>query len=269
MTEESVWKRRMRPQFLIIGGQRCGTTSLFRYLEQHPSFVKPRTKEIHYFTRFFEKGDSWYAKQFPRDGRSLLGAHRKDGGRMTAEASPAYLYSVRTPERCHALLPDTKLVAILRDPVERAYSHFRHSVREGYESLEFEAALKQESSRIDGEKDRELTDTAYVSEALRKFSYMDRGLYSEQIGRWLQHYNREELLLLRSEDLFEQPSRTFARLLEFVGLRPWAPAVFEVHNATKNASKIPADLRAEMRRHFEASNAELADRYGDELQWSD
>jgi|SRR5690242_3518862 len=119
------------PHFLIIGAQRCGTTSLFEYLARHPDVAPPSAKELHFFDSEYHKGDAWYRERFP----SLR------NGFITGEATPYYIFHPHTPTRVRDWNSKVKLIVLLRNPVDRAYSHYHHEVRLGTESLDFETAL--------------------------------------------------------------------------------------------------------------------------------
>ena len=133
------------PSVLIIGAQKGGTTSLFSYLVQHPDVLAPLTKEIHYFDLQYDREDKWYRGHFPF-------ARRLERGAVTIDASPYYLPHPLVPARAAQLVPEAKLVAVLRDPVDRALSHYHHEVRAGRESLSFADAIDQEAERLAGEE---------------------------------------------------------------------------------------------------------------------
>jgi sulfotransferase family protein len=199
------------PEFLIIGGQRCGTTSLYRYLAAHPS-VRPATgKELQFLSLYHRRGIRWYRGHFPV----------RPPGTLSFEASPYYLFDPAVPPRAAALLPSsTRFVALLRDPVERAYSHYLHSRAYGVEPLSFADALDAEPARLASGGHR----------ARRQFSYVARGRYAEQLTRWYSHIPRERLLVVRTEEL----TARYGDILSFLGLPP-APAPTERH------TRRPAD----------------------------
>ena len=188
---------RALPDFLIIGAQRAGSSSLFAYVCAHPSVAEPTHKEIHFFDNNWFRGLDWYRRYFPLRARM--------GGRITGEASPYYLFHPAAAGRVAETLPDVRLIAVLRDPVERAYSAYQLARRQGHETLEFEEALAREVERLAGEEERILADPRYASVAHRRFSYRTRGLYAEQLERWYERFPREQLLVVRSEDLFAEP----------------------------------------------------------------
>jgi hypothetical protein len=186
------------PSALIIGAQRSGTSSLFNYLVEHPDVRAPVTKEVHYFDLHFSKPVRWYRGRFPYR-RALC------GGVLTLEASPYYLAHPLAPQRAARLLPEVKLIALLRNPVDRALSHYHHEVRGGRESLSFAEAIEREAERLAGEEERLASDPEYYSFSHHRYSYTTRGLYLRQLRHWVAHYPRAQLLVLQSECLFRDP----------------------------------------------------------------
>lgn len=257
------------PDFLIIGGQRCGTTSLYNYLLGHPQVLAPLVKEPQFFTYRWPSGIGWYRAQFP------LNPRRRSAGStarpaLSFDATPYYLFHPCAADRASAVVPQAKLIALLRDPVERAYSHYQHSVRQGQEPLPFPEALELEPARLAGEEERLRADSHYPGTNHRLFSYASRGLYAEQLERWLRRFPRQSLLVLRSEDLFTDPAHQFRTVLGFLGLPEWEPTEFGVH--TKRSPRPPADMPVQSRRmleeRFAPANRRLERLLAREMAWS-
>ena len=200
------------PRFVILGAQRGGTRSLYEDLTRHPLVQPARTDEVHFFSLFFDRGLRWYQSQFPPLAP----------GQITGEASPYYLFHPLAAKRLHAMLPEAKLIVLLRNPVDRAYSHFQHEVRQGTEPLSFEAAIAAEPERLAGEEARILEDDTYISFTHQHYSYLGRGRYVEQLRRWLSLFPREQLLILQSEAYFRDPGAIVQQVTEFIGLEPHA-----------------------------------------------
>ncbi|HEX2638591.1 MAG TPA: sulfotransferase [Gemmatimonadales bacterium] len=249
------------PSLLILGAQRSGSTSLFNYLVQHPDVLPPLGKEIHYFDLHYQRGLNWYRGRFPY-------AHRLRGGTLTLDASPYYLLHPLAPERAARLLPGAKLVALLRNPVERALSHYQHEVRGGRESLPFERAIEQEAERLSGEEERLRSDPTYYSFNHHRYSYVRRGRYLEQLRRWVEHFPRSQLLVLQSERLFADPVGVTATVHEFLGVRPHRLEHYKpfLHGAYDRA--MPAGVRTRLVEYFEPHNRELYDWLGKEFDWA-
>ncbi|MET8147719.1 sulfotransferase domain-containing protein [Actinoplanes sp. NPDC049668] len=263
--------RRPLPDFLVIGTKRGGTTSLWRYLIQHPLvprlFPAWNTKTSHYFEENWPRGEAWYRSHFPtRRQRAAL--ERKHGAPpKVGEAAPLYMFHPLVPARVAELMPQARMIVLLRDPVERAYSHWKERRTEGAEPLDFAAALAAEESRTAGERDRLLADENYHSEAYDWYSYRARGRYLEHLTPWLDHFDRGQLLFVASETLYREPAATYARILEFIGLPPYQLPAYDVFNDRPSAGMDDA-VRAELTAYYRPHNAALADRLGMSFDWS-
>ncbi len=247
--------------FLIIGGQRCGTTSLYNYLGQHPNITSASKKEIHYFDTNYDKGYNWYKKYFI----TTEGSKRKTE-LITGEATPYYIFHPHAPSRVKKILPDVKLIIMLRDPVERAFSHYKHHVKLKFEPLRFEEAIRLEPERIAGEWDKMLQDRSYNSHNLQMFSYLARGIYSDQLKRWLEHFPKEQILLLQSEDFFNNPEDNFLQTLHFLGLPDHKLIAYEKFNAIGSES-MSNSIRRYLTNYFKPHNERLYKLIGTNFSW--
>jgi hypothetical protein len=259
---------RVLPDYLILGAQRAGTTSLHRYLIQHPAVgCLLHTKGVHYFDTAYDRSLSWYRSHFPtRAYRSWL--RRRHGLELrTGEASPYYLFHPAVPHRVARDLPEVRLIVLLRDPVQRAFSHYQHEVARGFEQLPFEQAIDREPERLVGETERLLADPAYCSFSHQHHSYLARGRYLEQLQAWRSLFPPERLLVLSSEELWTDPTTAFKRVLEFLELPAWSPPSFEVHNA-HTYDAMDGRTRARLVEHFAAANRALYDDLGVDYGWS-
>ena len=216
---------RVLPSFVILGAQRSGTTTLYRYLSQHPLMLPAFQQEVHFFDDNFGRGLDWYRAHFPFTVHRDLVARTHEGSPVTGEASGYYLLHPHAVRRISEVLPEAKLIVLLRNPIERAWAHYHQSVGKG-ETLSFEEAIRKESERIEDEREKMLTDESYVSRKYRRFSYLTRGLYAEQIGAVRARFREEQLLILRSEDLlFDDPIAPVGRATAFLGLPSFSPRV--------------------------------------------
>ncbi|MGH3471556.1 MAG: sulfotransferase domain-containing protein [Nocardioidaceae bacterium] len=234
---------RLEPDFIVAGVQRGGTTSLFRALIQHPQIVRPTFhKGTNYFSVNYQRGPAWYRAHFPL--RSVAAMRRRHIGRPVAfESSEYYAYHPLALARIASDLPRVKIVVILRDPVERAYSAYEHERARGYEAEDFDTALALEDQRLSGEVERLTRDPGYQSYAHRHYSYRHRGDYVTQLTRLYDLFSPERVLVLQSEKFFEQPELVFGKLMDFVGLTPKMPEHFDQHNARPRAPMSPAAYR--------------------------
>jgi hypothetical protein len=249
------------PSVLVIGAQKAGTTSLFNYLVQHPQVRAPFVKEIHYFDLHYAEGDSWYRSRFPLT-RSL------DGGALTLDASPYYLVHPQVPARAARLLPGVKLVVLLRNPVDRALSHYQHEVRGRRESLSFAEAIEAEGERLAGEEARLAADPTYYSYNHHRYSYLLRGRYVEQLQRWVEHFPRSQLLVVQSEWLFRDPAAAMAAVQEFVGLPPHRMGRYKTFLQGRYERELPAPLRERLTTYFAPHNRALYQWLGREFDWA-
>lgn len=268
---------RALPDFLIIGAKRGGTTSLYRYLAQHPDvlplFPSARSfpmredrKGVHYFDSHHDRGLTWYRSHFAlAPYRSLL-ARQRGRKTVTGEASPYYLFHPQAAGRAAVELPEAKLIVLLRNPVERAYSHWRERRRERAETLEFAEALAIEPSRLEGEHQRLLDDPGYRSLAHEHQSYLTQSLYLEPLSVWLAAFPRGQFCILRSEDLYREPQATVDRVCSFLGLPLQRLAGLEPWNATAGEGMSPA-MRQQLSERVVDHNRRLADLLGMDLGW--
>lgn len=235
------------PEYLIIGTKRGGTTSLARWLLEHPEVrtlfpARETRKGTYYFDVNYERGEAWYRSHFPTRIAHRLAEARHGLPLTVGEATPYYLHHPHAPIRARRLVPSAKVIALLRNPVDRAQGHWAERLRQGVETLDFDAALAAEDERLAGEEERMLADPSYVSFAHQHFSYVDQGRYARGLERWMAAYPADQLLILRSEDLYADPGAAYSRVLDFLGLGPHLPAELSGWNRTNN-DKLDADLR--------------------------
>lgn len=266
---------RLLPDFIIIGAAKSGTTSLYGALTDHP-FVMPcttsdphfqNTKEIHFFSSGFQRGEDWYRSHFPLESerREFEAEHGRPF--LTGEASPSYILSHRAPGRIRKVLPHVKLLAVLRNPVDRAYSQFQMSRRQGLEPLEsFKEATAAEEERLGPELARLAADRRYHSPDLGAYSYLARGRYAEQLERWLELFPREQFLFLKAEDLFADPASALATACDFLGLPQHRPEEVSRLNAAEYAAIAP-EVRAELAEYFRPHNERLYELVGIDFGW--
>jgi Sulfotransferase domain len=204
---------------------------------------------------------AYYRGRFPY-------SHRLRGGVLTLDATPYYLMHPLAPQRAVQLLPGVKLIAVLRNPVTRALSHYQHEVRGGRESLSFAEAIERESERLDGEEERLRSDPTYYSWNHHRYGYTRRGLYMEQLRRWLQYYPRSQLLVIQSEWLFRDPAAATAAVHSFLGLRDHRLERYEeTYQQGKYERAMPEELRTTLATYFEPHNRELFEFLGQEFDW--
>jgi hypothetical protein len=254
------------PDFVILGAQRAGTTSLFRYLCQHPSVVGSSVKEVHYFDNNVPKGQAWYRSHFPTNAFMRATEARSGSPVVTGEASPYYLFHPAVPRRIAEELPQARFIVLLRDPVDRLVSHHRHELELGFESEPLERALELEPRRLEGQEEFLLSDPAARSFAHQHHSYLARGRYAEQLERWFGEIERERFLIVISERFFADPAGTFHEVERFLGLPPTDSIRFRQHNAVSYAP-IGKDLRRKLRGAYAPYDDSLQTLLGDDPGW--
>ncbi|HUF37253.1 MAG TPA: sulfotransferase domain-containing protein [Anaerolineales bacterium] len=261
------WRRwtastRALPDFLVIGAMRAGTTTLHDLICRHPRVVPAIGKEIHFFDLNYPKGERWYRAHFPPAEK----LRRIEG--ITGEASPYYLFHPAAPARAADLVPAAKIVAVLRHPVERAHSHYWHTVRHKAEPLAFDEALDREPDRLAGEEDRILAEAGYTGHAHQHHSYQARSSYAGQLARWLDRYPRERVLVLEQRRFFGAPEAGAGRLFEFLELDPHPVPSPRRFNEAGYPPMAP-ETRERLLAHFAPHNARLFDLLGERFDWDD
>lgn len=244
------------PDFLIIGAQKAGTTALYDFIKQHPKVVKKKL-EVHFFDINFFLGVDWYQAQF---------AERPTPDHIIGDKSPYYMFHPYVPERVHSLYPKVKIIAILRNPVDRAYSQYWMNVRSANETLSFEKALKAEHKRLKGENDN-IKDPTYPCRNHRRFSYLSRGIYVEQLRNWLTYFPREQLWVISSDDLRNDANTVLNQIFEFLGLPPHQISIL---HPDKHSQYEPMDpnLRKSLVEYYRPYNEELEKFLNMKFNWN-
>jgi hypothetical protein len=168
--------------------------------------------------------------------------------------------------RVAELMPQARMIVLLRDPVERAYSHWKERRTEGTEPLDFAEALAAEPERTAGERERMIAEPGYFSSAYDWYTYRERGQYIDHLQPWLDRFDRSQLLFLASETFYRDPAASYARILDFVGLPPYELPAYDVFNDRPSRGMDDA-VRAELRAHYRPYNAELEERLGMRFDW--
>lgn len=253
---------RVLPNYLIIGTQRGGTTSLYEHLVRHPDMPRALTKEVRFFDVEFGKGLMWYRAHFP--SHMYKWARQRSGHAMVVgEATPDYMFDPRVPPRVAGAILEVKLVVLLRNPIDRAYSHYWHQVSGGFEHLGFEEAVAREASRAE-----KYGEEPYGSFERHHHSYLARGVYVDQLHMWMDLFPREQFFIETSESLFKDPARVVRDLFHFLGLPDHPQGAFPVLNAN-SSGRMDASTRENLADYFRPHNQRLYDLLGRDLGWAD
>ncbi len=245
---------RSLPGFLIIGGIRCGTTSMIRYLGDHPDIGIASTKEVHFYDWHYDRGETWYRSWFP--------LAVKGQPELVGESSPSYLMNSNVPERVAASIPDVKLIVLLRNPADRAVSHYQYRKNRGMEEApSLDTALSEEPLRIELRRERN------GHTAGRLDCYFDQGSYVNGLRRWMDAFPSEQFHVLRSEDLFNDAATAHKGVLDFLDIETVEREEYQVHNSAGYETR-DHPLRPELIERYAPLNQELYQLLGRDMDWS-
>jgi hypothetical protein len=237
---------------------------LHSYLDQHPQLFTSYGKEVHYFdggldpsVDTFKEGEAWYRANFPY--RRIMNSNWQ-----TFEASPLYIFNPLAPKRIFDLLPEVKLIAVLRNPTDRAISHYFHEKRKGHESLPINEALWQEEDRLEPV----IRNKDYKNYTFIHHSYKNRGLYKQQLDRYLRHFPLEKILVLNSEEVFSDPRQSLRRVFEFVGVdTDFNVKDLTPRNVARNKNDVHSDIYQRLNEYFLPHNQALYELVGKSFGW--
>ena len=213
-----------------------------------------------------KRGDLWYRSNFPTSLLRYYFYKKTKQKLLSGEASPNYLFYPTVPSRMKAILPDIKLIVILRNPVDRAYSHYNHKVRQNNEMLSFEKAIELEEERCAGEKERLIKDPDFVPTNYRYYSYLARGVYADQLENWFRHYSKKQFLILTTEDFSKNLQQTLDQIFDFLDVPP-----FQVENLKNlnvgNYKTMNKDTRKFLIEYFKPHNEKLSKLLQHNFDW--
>jgi len=269
LTLRKLQSDRPPPDFVIVGAQRCGTTSLFRALAKHPAIMPNviNAKGIHYFDTSYHRSKAWYSTHFAT--RAQRAAHEAQVGHkaIVGEASPYYMFHPAGAERMADAIPNAKLVVLLRNPVKRAISHYQHMVWEGHESIKnIDEALDLESTRLQGIEERLLADPKLISRAHQHYSYIARGHYAPQIEKLFAHFDRQNVLIMTTEKLISDSESSLSSIQSFIGMEPDPSIQLEKRNASSKFEPDPQTV-SRLTNEYAESNKRLSELLDIEIPW--
>ncbi len=248
---------RILPDFLIIGVPRGGTTSLYNYLLESPNIFPALWKEISYFSDQYENGITWYQSHFPTKFMKYLKT-RKNENFLTGEASPIYLYHPLAPKRIFEAIPQVKIIALLRNPIDRANSHYWQSVRKKRESLSFDEAVNKQL------KDEPLSDhKAFCSEMYQNKhdevlnQYLSSGICFDRIKRFFELFPKENILIIASEDFYDNPKMVCDDIAKFLKISKWELRKIKKYNYHLDQPKMDNLLRKKLVEFYKPYNEKL------------
>ena len=264
------------PNYYIIGGQKCGTGSLYTYLLQHPNVQPAISKEPSYFDRYYDRGLNWYKICFPFGFHKTYYKKIKKQKFVTGEASVRYLDHPFTPKRLKKITPNAKFIILLRNPIDRAYSHYTMINNRGGgnspfgDKLSFEEAIEKEEERIEGQLEKMLTDPNYYSDIYFRHSYLQRGIYVDKLERWFSVFPKEHFLIIQSEEFFKNTAETYKQVLEFLDLSDFKlPEYKQIGKARYKQPKMNQNTRNELVEYFKPYNKRLYELLGRKFDWDE
>lgn len=253
------------PDFLIIGAQKCGTTSLYDLLVHHSAVAPAYQKEVHYFDRYYNKGLIWYRANMPRRSERRR-AKREGRDFICGEAAPSYIYHPLAAERAQRVLPNGKFILVLRNPVDRAFSHYHKEIGREDETLSFEEALEQEDARLEGKYEKVL-QTGNHSHNWWHFSYKGRGRYAEQLDRWLRLFPREQFLILKTEDMAADTPGELNKVCRFLEIGENGVKDFPRSNIGGYREEMNPETRVMLEDYFRPHNERLYEMIDQDMAW--
>lgn len=252
----STWRK--LPDFIIIGVQKGGTSSLYYYLSQHPELKLSTRQEIHYYDKNYQNGIGWYKSFFP-----LSSSPKKTG-----ESTPYYIFHPHVAKRIKKDIPDVKLIVMLRNPVDRAYSHYNMEKRVYRDKVAtFEEALALEKERTEEDTRKLLDDPDHYSYAHQTYTYLARGRYYNQLVNWFEYFDKEQFLFIKSEDFFSNPKKELERAYAFLGISKIFPKNMSARNVGGDYSEMSLERRKHLANYFKEDGKKLVELLGKQFSW--
>lgn len=267
-----IWRRltsnfRILPDFIIAGFPRCGTTSLFNYITKHKCILSPLAKEPSFFSTDFAMGINWYKSYFPTVFEKKRIEDKSRVNVLTGEATPTYVLHPKAPNRIKEIIPEVKLIFLLRNPIDRAFSHYSSIKKRGLESLSFEDAITIEDNRLEGEYEKMLKENNYYSKEWHLHGYLSGGHYMQLLKNWFSIFERQKILVIKSEDMFKNPFVMTKKIYSFLNIPEINLDTYEQYNKLESISKLDNVVRKKLKEHFKPHNEDLYKFLGIDFDW--
>ncbi len=256
---------RVLPDFIVIGVGRGGTTSLYNYLNQHNCIQKSSYDEIGFFDDNFHLGVNWYRSMFPTkyEKQKII---KKFGKFLTYDVTPWYIRRPWTANRIKTLLPSAKIISVLRNPVDRTYSHYHLTCREKGTTKSFEEIIEEEIKKIDNYDDNLKNSQKYYEDFVQN-SHIARGFYLEQLENWFTVFNKENILIISSEDLANHTQKTMDYVFNFLNIEDQVIPNLEKVNVAKYP-KMKEKTRKILENYFFEYNENLFKKIVKHFTWN-
>ena len=258
---------RVLPTAILVGASKSGTSALATYLAQHRAFSQPFFKEAHFFNADVRRGRLYYRAFFPTvihrwvvqaSGRQLV----------TGDFTPSYYYCPHAPRQIREQVGDVKILMMLRNPIDRAFSHYKSAVLTGLEHGTFEEALAREEGRVRGEIERMRDEEGYHSLPFFRHAYVRRGYYADYVPGWLERFSPENVLILIFEDFVKAPDAILGQTCRFLNLDPLHLKTYPKINASPSQDRCDPATRERLEETFRPYNERLTQLLGRSLPWS-
>ena len=259
---------RMSPNFILFAAPRCGTTSMYDYLIQHPSICSALNKEIGFFEYSYHRGKKWYKMYFPLSLEKYKVNRKYRQYFITGEATSNYIHHPKVPQRIKKDFPEVKLIAMLRNPVDRAFSQWYKQVKQKREDLSFEEAINAEEDRIKDETEKMIVEENYYGLNYHNFSYVTSGKYFERLKIWYENFSKDQIMIIKSEDFYKNPNLLYNETLKFLGLPKWKLKKYAKLNYFSDKPTIKKSTRKKLSEFYISHNKKLYDLIGKDLGWN-
>jgi hypothetical protein len=213
----------------------------------------------------FNNGAHWYRAHFPTKMYKAVVQKIHQHNCVTGEATPHYILDPLVPELVKQIIPQVKLIVLLRNPIERAYSQYNMFAKQGLETLSFEQALEIEPERLANIANRLVNSSGF--DARYRYLYSTMGIYIDQLNNWLKVFPREQFLFIKSEDFYTDPANTLTQVFRFLDLPDWKLSHYKVYHKGEYATDMSAATKARLVAYFEPHNRRLEEKLGIKFNW--
>ncbi len=255
------------PDFYLLGAQKSGTTALFDYLTKHPNIPKT-IKDIRFYDKYFHKGVNWYKQHFPLKSSKSFATTFNRKTMLVGEATERYLEYPFAPKRIKSVTPNAKFLIILRNPIDRTYSHYNYNVIRNKENRTFEEAIFEEWKKTKNEFLKMQNDPHYYSDHYFRYAYLDRSIYVDKIKQWFSVFPKEQFFIIENNELARNTSKVFDNIIRFLNLSPWKLGEFKKILVSKyKQPKIDQNTKNKLYKFFKPHNDELYDLLNVKYDW--
>jgi hypothetical protein len=254
---------RVLPDFIVIGAAKSGTTSLYHYLAQHPCIASSSYDELGYFDDNYHLGINWYKSLFPTKftKNKII---KKYGKFLTYDVTPGYFQKPWCIKNMYETLPDVKLILVLRNPVDRTYSHYHSSTKRGIKTkIPFRDLLDRDLKTYEQIKN---DDNEYFKNFVLN-SYIGPSIYVRLVKEWLKYFRLEQLLIFSTEELAKNPREVFSRIFGFLNIKEEEINTESRHNVEVYDTSLDSDLRQRLIDFFRPHNEELFNTINQRFDW--